>query len=286
MSTGHGSAVQEWGLRVPESAGYRVGMDATSRFTEVVGVPEAAIPLDEAALLVAAHARPDLDVATEQARLDRLAAGVAAPTLDAMRAYLFSELHFSGDHDDYYDPRNSYLDQVVARRRGIPLTLSLLLLEVGRRIGVPLAGVAMPGHFLVRDKVDPEVFVDAFEGGALLDRAACRRRFHELRGPEAPFDPSYLEPVGKRAMVARMLANLDAIASARGDRMMLEWVVRLEASLPGAPASQHRRLAVVLAASARFGEAAEVLERLADADPVAASADDAATARRLRARLN
>lgn len=261
-------------------------MEATARFTEVVARPEAAMPLDEAALLVAAHARPDLDVAAELARLDRLAAGVAAPTLDSLRARLFSELGFSGDGDNYYDPRNSYLDQVVARRRGIPLTLSVLLIEIGRRVGVPLAGVAMPGHLLVRDQVDPEVFVDAFDGGAILDRAGCRRRFHEIRGPDVPFDGSYLEPVGKRAIVVRMLANLDAIASAGGDRVMLEWVVRLQSSLPEAPPARHRRLAAVLAASARFGEAADVLERLAGPEPGPANAEDASAARRLRARLN
>jgi regulator of sirC expression with transglutaminase-like and TPR domain len=211
---------------------------------------------------------------------------VCAPTLDALRRHLFVELGFTGNTVDYYDPRNSYLDQVVERRLGIPITLSVLMLEIGRRIGVPLAGVSMPGHFLVRDKVDPDVFVDTFSRGVVLDRRACEGKFRTLQGAEAPFDPAFLEPVPKRTMVARMLANLDAIATARSDRRMLEWVVRLRASMPGASVEQHRRLASVLASSCRFGEAADVLERLAPREPEEAAAEDAAAARRLRARLN
>ncbi len=261
-------------------------MDIAARFAELVRGPEPALPLDEVALLIAASARPDLDLAGERDRLDRMAAEVCAPTLDALRRYLFVELGFTGNTADYYDPRNSYLDQVVERRLGIPITLSVLMLEIGRRIGVPLAGVSMPGHFLVRDKVDPEVFVDTFSRGVVLDRRACEGRFRTLQGTEAPFDPAFLEPVPKRTMVARMLANPDAIATARSDRHMLEWVVRLRASMPGASAGQHRRLASLLAASCRFGEAADVLVRLAPLQPEAEGVEDAAAARRLRARLN
>lgn len=261
-------------------------MDVTARFVDLISGPEASLPLDELALLIAAHARPGLDIPAERERLDDLATGVSAPTLDALRARLFVELGFSGDRADYYDPRNSYLDQVMERRAGIPITLSVLMLEVGRRIGVPLAGVSMPGHFLVRDKVDPDVFVDPFDHGRVLDRRACEARFRALHGPGATFEPSFLEPVGARAIVARILANLDTIASARSDRTMLEWVVRLRASLPGAPADQHRRLASVLAASCRFDEAARVLERLVPEEAPEAAAQDSAAARLLRARLN
>ncbi len=260
-------------------------MDVTSRFAAIMAGPEAATPLDEAALLVAAAVRPELDVAAEQARLDELAAAVWAPRLDALCKCLFVELGFAGDAHDYYDPRNSCLDQVVERRLGIPITLSVLLLEVGRRVGVPLVGVSMPGHFLVRDKLDPDVFVDAFAGGAVLDAAGCEALFRDLHGPGAAFEPAFLRPVGARAIVARMLANLDAIATARSDRLLLERVVRLRTLVPGAPAPVHRRLAEVLASSYRFGEAADVLDGLAAADTDDAGGD-ALAARRLRARLN
>ena len=129
--------------------------DPTARFTELVQTPEAEWALDEASFLIATHARPDLDLPAQLARLDELAAQAGEPTLDGLRRLLFRDLGFSGNEVDYYDPRNSFLDEVLDRRTGIPITLAVVMLEVGRRLGVPLAGVSMPGHFLVRDKVDP-----------------------------------------------------------------------------------------------------------------------------------
>jgi len=253
-------------------------VDRFGRFRELLVGPEAALPLDEASLLIASFAHPGLDVGAQLTRLDALAEGVA-PTLDALRRHLFGELGFAGDADDYYDPRNSFLDDVLDRRLGIPITLSILLMEVGRRIGVPLDGVSMPGHFLVRDKVDHRVFVDPFARGAELDRRGAEARFHGIHGPGAVFDPGFLEPVGRRSIVARVLANLERVAVQRGERSMLAWVLQLRAVLPDADVSDRRRLARVLASSGRYDEAADVLDQLAgDAD--------SAAARRLRARLN
>ncbi len=164
-------------------------MQATDRFREVVSGAEAAVPLDEAALLIAAHAHPGLDVHAELAKLDALAESCFAPTLDALTRHLFVDLGFRGNRRQYYDPRNSFLDDVVARRIGIPISLSVLAIVVGRRLGVPLAGVGLPGHFLVRDRVDAEVFVDPFDGGAVLDRAGCERAFRRVQGDEAPLRP-------------------------------------------------------------------------------------------------
>jgi regulator of sirC expression with transglutaminase-like and TPR domain len=257
-------------------------VDALDRFRELVHGPEAALPLDEASLLVASFASPDLDVPAQLARLDDLAAGVWAPTLDALRKRLFGELGFGGDDADYYDPRNSYLDAVLDRRVGIPISLSILLMEVGRRIGVPLSGVSMPGHFLVRDKVDPEVFVDPFARGVELDRRGAEARFHAIQGPGAVFDPAFLEPVGRRSIVARVLANLEAVAVLRGDRQLLLWVLRLRTTLPSAGSAEVQRLAKALAAAGRYGEAAAELDGLAEAGVEGA----AASAARFRARLN
>jgi regulator of sirC expression with transglutaminase-like and TPR domain len=251
-------------------------VDATARFTELLHGPEAALPLDEVGMLIAAHAHPGIDVAEQLVRVDELAAGVREPTLTGLRRHLFAELGFAGDEDDYYDPRNSYLDTVLDRRVGIPITLSVLMMEVGRRIGVPLAGVSMPGHFLVRDKVDPDVFVDPFARGRELDRRGAELRFHAIQGPGAVFDPSFLEPVGRRAIVARMLANLETTATMRTDRFTLAWVLGLRAALPDAPETDRRKFASVLAATGRFLEAAEVFDVLGDADAAA----------RLRAKLN
>jgi regulator of sirC expression with transglutaminase-like and TPR domain len=261
-------------------------VDVTERFRALVHGPEVSLPLDEAALLIAAHAEPGLDLDAELARLDELAAGVANPTLDGLRRHLFGELGFRGADHDYDDPRNSYLHAVVERRVGIPISLSVLLMEVGRRIGVPLAGVSMPGHFLVRDKVDPEVFVDAFARGAELDRRGAQARFHAVHGAGARFDPDFLAPAGRRSIVVRMLTNLERLATTRGDRASLRWILDLRTAMPDAGVPERRRLAALLATTGEVVEAASLLEGVAEELTGDAAEAATAAARRLRAQLN
>jgi regulator of sirC expression with transglutaminase-like and TPR domain len=215
-------------------------VELSERFAALLRRPEAEVPLDEVALVIAAHARPELDIGAQLTRLDELAATCFAPTLDALVRHLFVDLGFRGNEGDYYDPRNSYLDEVVERRLGIPITLSVLTIEVGRRIGVPVAGVSLPGHFLLRDRVDADVFIDPFSGGAYLDQAGCERAFRALQGPDAPFDDTYLAPVGPHLIVARMLANLQAIFTNRGDDESLRWVLHLRSLTPGTQAARAR----------------------------------------------
>ncbi|MGH9264742.1 MAG: SirB1 family protein [Acidimicrobiales bacterium] len=236
-------------------------MDPTIRFTELVQGPEEDLPLDEAALLIAAHAQPDLDVDAELAVLDGLAAGVPERTLDGWRRHLFVDLGFSGNVKRYYDPSNSFLNEVVRRRRGLPITLSVLAMEVGRRIGLRLEGVGMPGHFLLRH--GPETYVDPFAAGRVMDREECVERFRAVNGPSLPFEPAYLDPVGPRAILARMLNNLKSVYAARGDIAALSWVFDLRMALPGASPLEGREWARVLGATGRFVEAAKELEALA-----------------------
>lgn len=265
--------------------------DATARFAELVARSEDAIPLDEAALLIAAHAHPELDVAELLVRLDELAAPVPPGDADSLARQLFRDLRYRGNTEDYGDPRNSYLDDVIARRLGIPITLSVLMLEVGRRARVALVGVGMPGHFLVSvadqrasDVADAPYF-DPFDGGRRLDLEGCGALFAALHGPSERFEARYLEPVGPRAILARMLANLERALAGR-DPGSGRWVVRLHLALPGLTASQRRQLAHRLGSFGAFSEAAAALESLASA-----LADDAARtveleARALRARAN
>ncbi len=236
-------------------------MDPTTRFTELVQGPEDELALDEAALLIAAHAQPDLDVDAELAVLDGLAAGVPEATLEAWRRHLFVDLGFSGNVRRYYDPANSFLNEVVRRRRGLPITLSVLGMEVGRRMGLRFEGVGMPGHFLLRH--GPDAYVDPFDGGRVLDREGCVERFHAVNGAQAPFLSSYLETVGPRAILARMLNNLKSVYAARGDVHALSWVFELRMALPGASPLEGREWARVLGATGRFVEAATELEALA-----------------------
>jgi regulator of sirC expression with transglutaminase-like and TPR domain len=240
-------------------------MDPTTRFTELVDGPEEELPLDEACLLIAAHAQPELDVGAELAALDRLALGIPERTLDGWRRHLFVDLGFSGNVKRYYDPANSFLNEVVRRRKGLPITLSVLGMEVGRRIGLRLQGVGMPGHFLLRHGAD--AFVDPFDSGRLLDRAGCVERFHAVNGAGTAFQPSYLEPVGAHAILARILNNLKSVYAARGEIAQLSWVFDLRMALPGASPLEGREWARVLGATGRFVEAAVELEALAQLLP-------------------
>jgi regulator of sirC expression with transglutaminase-like and TPR domain len=199
-------------------------------FASVVGGDATAVRLDDAALAVAAvlRARP-----TEAARdvLDELATGCADRSLDGLRRYLFDELRFGGDAEHYDDPRNSFLDVVLARRRGLPILLATVMIEVGRRCGVPCVGVGMPMHFLVRAADDEDAFVDPFSGEA-LDRLGARRRFEVLSAGRLAWDDRHLQPTPARLVVLRMLTNLRASYERRRDRVGLALVARMRAAIP------------------------------------------------------
>jgi regulator of sirC expression with transglutaminase-like and TPR domain len=257
-------------------------VDPTARFCELV--ESGAARLDEGALLIAAHDH-DLDLAVQLERLDDLADGFVGATVVDLCRYLFVDLAFGGNRGDYYDPRNSFLDQVLDRRLGIPLTLSIVAIEVGQRVGVPLVGIGMPGHFLVCDAQDPAGFCDPFAEGMPLDRAGLEERFRQVHGPGARLRPVDLVPVSPVDMLARMLANLHRVYLESSDQSNLVWVLRLRACLPGADPAIRRQLAGVLAARGRFWEAAVELDQLAIAQPEQADAHRQA-ADRLRARLN
>lgn len=264
-------------------------MDVLDRWQELVRRPEPEIPLDEAALLISAASSPTLDVDGELSRLDSIAALVRRPALDALCRLLFEDLGLTGDRESYGDPRNSYLDQVLRRRRGIPISLSVLLMEVGRRCGVTLEGVGMPGHFLVRESGATDVYVDAFDRGRRLDTEGCERLFRNVTGAGMALSPGMLAPSDRRAILARMLANLDRSFEDRSDRVSLAWVSELRARLPGRTPGDQTQLAGRLVQLGRFDRAADVLEEAAA--QASASGDGSserllARAATLRARLN
>jgi regulator of sirC expression with transglutaminase-like and TPR domain len=259
--------------------------DVTERFAELVSRPEGDIPVDEAALLIAAHNYPDLDVAAQLGRLDDLGDRCPAPTVDALRRHLFDDLGFSGDTHRYGDPRNSFLNDVMDRRVGIPISLSVLTMEVGRRLGLSLVGVGMPGHFLVRDDEDGAI-LDPFSGGRTLDPDDCRTLFRNVHGPGPAFGPQMLATAGPRAILVRLLANLRHLYLSAGDAPSSGWVYRLRATIPAETPAEQADVARALASVGRFVEAAETLEDLAD-QVTGAGADQARSrAVSLRALMN
>ena len=266
-------------------------MDALEQFVAAVSRPADDVPLDVAALCIAAQAHRGLDVDAWSARLDTLAARCATTTFDGLRAHLFEAEGFHGDIDSYADPENSFLDSVVERRRGIPITLSVLMIAIGRRIGVDVLGVGMPGHFLVLDGDRGDVWCDPFHGGTLLDADGCRRRFEMVYGGSLTFQPAFLAPTPPPAIVARMLANLERSELAT-DPVQRAWMCELHFAIPGISYQEQWELADQLARTGDIMRAASEYDLLASR--IESSADDPeetvtrlrARARALRARLN
>ena len=180
-----------------------------------------------AGLLAIGFEYPQLDVAHYVQKLERfaelaqqLADSEHGPdrSLLALDRAFFHHLGFRGNQDDYYDPKNSFLNEVIDRRTGIPVTLSLLYVDLGRRLGLDLAGLSFPGHFLVRYQAgDRLVFIDPFHGGVRLDTDALEARLRRVVGPGAELASQHLAPASRRHILLRLLTNLAAIYRRAGD---------------------------------------------------------------------
>ena len=202
------------------------------RFAELMALEAADVPLDEAALLISAELQPGLDLIEWLTALDVLAGDCPTPTAAGVARFLFDDEHFVGNRTAYYDWRNSCLDRVIATRTGIPISLSVVMIEVARRVGVKLVGVGVPTHFLVGVAGDPEVFFDPFNGGRPLDRTQTRAMFEDLTHRRVPWDEAYLDPTSNRDIVIRMLNNLKAVFAGRSDAIRLGMIMRLRATIP------------------------------------------------------
>ena len=244
--------------------------------------PEAEIDLGETALLFAAAEYPDLDLAHEVGLFDSLGRAASRGVSDGDSAlgaantlsrFLFDDLGFSGNERDYYDPRNSYVNEVLKRRLGIPITLSLVYMEVGRRIGVLMEGVGLPGHFLMRHAEEPDLFVDAFHGGLLLSREECVQRFRDLTHPDEPWSDQYLAPIGKRDMLTRMLRNLKVAHLRRKDNERALFTATMLIRLRPDLAEERRDRGVVQSRLGRYAEAIEDLRGYLDQAPSSADAE-------------
>lgn len=189
------------------------------RFAALMRAPDDAIAPGKAALLIAAEAYPGLDIDRYLASLDALAEAVrphlreAHSDADRVRALIRAlavEQRFAGNQADYYDVRNSFLNQVLERRTGIPITLALVYIEVGRRLDLPVHGIGFPGHFLLKYSAGKDIVFDPFFAQVLTERD-CAERLRAVMGESAAFDCSYLRAATPREIVVRMLRNLKQI---------------------------------------------------------------------------
>ena len=258
--------------------------EAAARFAYLLALPEEEVPLDEAAILIGARVHPDLDVESDLRRLDELAGACPSATVDGLVEHLFVREGFRGNTEEYYEAPNSFLTDVLDRRLGIPISLAVLMIEVGRRVGVDLAGVNMPGHFLVRTTSEPAELFDPFVGGRRLSTEAAEALYAQATAGE--FDPNVLDPVGPRVILSRMLRNLAEVARRQQDVLGLAWALELRTSIPGTGLAERYELAGALAAAGRYSDAADVLEAVASLAEGDAAEKLTAKASRMRARLN
>src|SRR4030081_588747 len=201
--------------------------EARDALTRLLQAPETCLDLAEAALLIAAEEYSDLRPGVYLNQITRMATELKQRiraeveprrVVEVANAYLFDELHFKGNRQEYYDPRNSFLNEVLDRRVGIPITLAVLYVAVGERAGLPVRGVGMPGHFLVKyaPATSGEIFIDGFNGRALT-REECAKMLNEMYGGEVEMRPALLEPSTKRQILSRILNNLKSLYLSRGD---------------------------------------------------------------------
>ena len=232
---------------------------AKTRFAEIVqGGGD--IPLDEMAFLISAivlgpgssRVSDSSEIIEQMSRLDELAAAVPSPTFGGIAQFLFTGSDaFVGNRAEYYDPENSLLTRVLDRHAGIPISLSVIMMEVGRRLGVPIAGIGMPGHFLVglvpTNGEIPEVFADPFHEGRILTSDQCQELFHQLAGAHQTFLPGFLAPVHPMAIVERMLNNLKTVYLARADYSVLRRIMTLRSYFPGLGKSEREEFLRLMA---------------------------------------
>jgi len=243
--------------------------DIRADFVQMVNRPDEALELARIALLVAAESDLEVDIDGELRQLEGWAEELRSrlgPDLNnlqklaRLRSFVFDDLGFRGDRRDYYSPSNSLLHQVMKRRRGIPLTLSIVFMELGWRIGIPFEGVAFPGHFLVRLPGEPrDLLLDPYKRGMMVHEEDCRQMLLESTGGRMSYDPALTASVGKRDMVARLLHNLKgAYLRAGDDAQALAAVERLLVLKPDDP-EEVRDRGLLLFRMQKYGAALDSL---------------------------
>jgi regulator of sirC expression with transglutaminase-like and TPR domain len=261
------------------------------------GTEDERIDLVRAALTIARTDYPNLDASVYCSRIEELAQRVKRLVPDlgdpfasiaALNQVLFEEEGFRGNRDDYYDVRNSFLNDVLDRKLGIPITLAVVYMEVARRVGFPLVGVGMPGHFLLKhyDVEGREILIDPFNRGGIITATDCQRRLDEIYGGQMPLQPEFLIGVSRRQVLVRMLNNLRSIyLSVRNFRKALSIVDLILAIYPRSPEDVKQRALLRWSVGQIRGALAD-LEDYLKMSPDASDADEIRqTAMALRRRM-
>ncbi|AFY69413.1 hypothetical protein Pse7367_1116 [Thalassoporum mexicanum PCC 7367] len=222
---------------------------ARQKFLQIARLPDRQLEFNhllEATLAIAWEEYPRIDLehyrqqlVQMSAELEPRLAGVTYPLkiIKIINQYLCQEQGFKGNQQDYYDPRNSFITDVIDRRKGIPITLSLVYMAIGEQVGFPLEGVSLPGHFIIRpQRDDVAVFLDPFNCGEIMFPEDCAAKLEEVYGQAIALRSEYLEPVGIRRILERILMNLKLIYLRRNEpAKALAAIEKILMLLPDAP---------------------------------------------------
>lgn len=262
-------------------------------FHHEIQQPDEYIDLSKAALYIAKEEYSDLDIEEYLNALDTMAVELEErlplekyplKIIQCINRYFYDDLGFTGNNKNYYDPRNSFLNDVIERRVGIPITLALVYIEVARRIDFPMVGIGMPGHFLIRPDISEiEIFVDAFNNGEVMFPQDCQERLNQIYQQNVTLQPEFLAPVTKTQFLARMLTNLKYIYLKQQElEKALAAVERILLLFPSA-ALELRDRGLLCYQIGRFNQAAVDLQAYLHQVP---DAQDASTIQRLLNNLN
>ncbi|MGH7886863.1 MAG: SirB1 family protein, partial [Candidatus Binatia bacterium] len=245
--------------------------DPYREFRQAADRPEEQIDLGRAALTIALPEYPTVDFSTYLGRMNDLAlevAGRAGTDADAFRTIaalnfvLFARHGFRGNRDDYYDPKNSFLNEVIERKTGIPITLCVLYMEVAKRVGLTVEGVGFPGHFMVQAQADGnEIVIDPFNSGDIKTDEDLAALLHQMYGGKLDLRKEFLAPVSKKQILQRMLTNLKAIYAKQNDLVKLLAVLDRLLILDPAAADEVRDRGVIYSRLECYGQAKEDFER-------------------------
>ena len=257
------------------------------RFSDLVGpgIDDEKIDLLRGALLIAESEYPQLCHELYVRKIEELAiraklllpeAPDAAQTIQVLNQVLFAEEQLRGNNEDYYDPGNSFLNDVLDRKLGIPITLAVIYMEVARRIEFPLFGVGMPGHFLLKhyDLDGCQILIDCFESGKILSASDCQRRLNEIYSGQLTLQPDFLGAIPRRQILMRVLNNLRSVyLTRRNFRKALQIVDLILAIYPRSPEDVKQR-AVLLHELGSTSRALEDFDLYLKMSPEASDADE------------
>jgi regulator of sirC expression with transglutaminase-like and TPR domain len=267
-------------------------LSARQNFYQEIQRPDKHIDLARAALYIAQEEYPSLDVEEYLNAFNAMAAELEERLppqryplriVQSINKYLYEDLGFTGNQKDYYDPRNSFLNDVIDRRLGIPISLALVYVEVARRIDFPMVGIGMPGHFLIRPDIpEMDIYIDAFNHGEIMFPQDCQEKLTQIYQYPVPIRPEFLAEVTKKQFLARMLTNLKYIYLSRQElEKALAVVERILLLFPNSGLELRDR-GLLCYQLGRFSQAANDLETYLEITP---QAHDAYIIKRLLTKL-